>query len=98
MNATSDIALPKLYDEILTLFKTSVTFLTFFAGVMGVSFAIQFLQKYYKPHLTPDIMVWYGVMVIYLCMSIVMLWVRTLYDKMVQVRREMSARVNSEGN
>jgi len=75
-----------LHTEISTLLRISITLFIFIWSAMGITFSVQFLQKYYESPLRPYIMIWYGVMIIYLGFCFGKSISYFFYKKMVIVR------------
>jgi hypothetical protein len=79
-------ALRLIHGELTTLFRVSVSSLIFVIGVLGISFAVQFLQKYYNTPFFHSLMVWYGIMTVYTATGILFFVNYRLFSRMICVR------------
>ena len=83
-----------LHSELSSLLGVSVGVFIFVWSVMGISFAVQFLQIYYESPLRFGIMVWYGIMILYLGLCFILFVSYVLFNKMIAIRNSYKDKVD----
>lgn len=79
-----------IHSELSSLLRISISLFIFLFSVIGVSFAVQFLQKYYETQFFPRIIFWYGIMTIYVGVLFFIFIIYCLYRKIVNTRKVLT--------
>lgn len=82
-----------IHNEVLSFLRISVSIFIFMFSVIGISLAVQFLQKYYGVHFFSRIMLWYGILTLYSVIGFLLLISYYLYNKMVAIRDILEKRM-----
>jgi len=95
IRSVSNNTLKLLHNEVLGILRISVNILISIMGVLAITFAIQFIPKIYQIK-TPNIMAWYGTIVIYIFAGLYFLICNFLFRMTVFIRETFAEKEKTQ--